>query len=87
MLPLAVRAGVRVLAGSDGAGTVTKEISLLVEHGLSVEAALAAASTSAQEYLGIGGDGDLVTYHQDPREDPSTLGEPAAVVVRGLRIR
>jgi hypothetical protein len=31
--------------------------------------------------------GDIVTYHADPREDPSELARPAAVVIRGTRVR
>lgn len=86
MLPIARAKGVRP-DRLDAVGTVAHEVSPLVEHGLSVEAALAAASTEAQAYLGIGNSGDLVTCHHDPREDPATLREPAAVVIRGTRIR
>ena len=86
MLPLARDKGVRILTGSDSVGTIAREVQLLVEHGLSAEDALAAASTAAQDYLGIGGSGDLVTFQQDPRADPETLSEPAAVV-RGLRVK
>jgi hypothetical protein len=28
-----------------------------------------------------------VTYDADPREDPGVLASPAAVVVRGVRVR
>jgi imidazolonepropionase-like amidohydrolase len=87
VLPLAERYGVRVLTGSDVVGTVAGEIDLLVQHGLSVEQALVAASTGAQEFLGLTGDGNLVTYDADPREHPEVLATPAAVVLHHRRVR
>jgi imidazolonepropionase-like amidohydrolase len=86
MLPLADRYGVRVLTGSDVVGTVAAEVDLLVKHGLTVTQALEAASTGAQEYLGLTGDGNLVTYDADPREHPDVLATPAAVVLNHRRI-
>jgi imidazolonepropionase-like amidohydrolase len=86
VLPLAERYGVRVLTGSDVVGTVAGEIDMLVKHGLSVEQALVAASTGAQEYLGLTGAGNLVTYDADPREHPAILAQPAAVVLNHRRI-
>jgi len=87
LLPRAVRAGVRILAGSDVVGSVAAEIGLLVEHGLTPEQALDAATRSARDYLGVDPVGDLVTYDADPREHPEVLAGPAAVVVRGERVR
>ncbi|GAA0960380.1 amidohydrolase family protein [Kribbella koreensis] len=87
MLQLARQYGVRVLAGSDVVGTVAGEVEQLVRHGLTVTQALEAASTCAREFLGLEGEGDLVTYDEDPRERPDVLATPAAVVLRGLRIR
>ena len=87
MLTLARQYGVQVLAGSDVVGTVAAEVHQLVQHGLTATEALEAASTSAQEYLGLTGEGDLVTYDADPREHPEVLATPAAVVLRGHRIR
>ncbi|GAA1565671.1 amidohydrolase family protein [Kribbella sancticallisti] len=87
MLPLAIQYGVRVLAGSDVVGSVAGEVDLLVKHGLTADQALAAATTSAQDYLGLAGTGNLVTYEADPREHPEVLATPSAVVLRGLRIR
>lgn len=52
-----------------------------------VAQAIAAAGSSARDYLGIHPVGDIVTYDRDPREDPAVLSRPAAVVVRGTRIR
>jgi imidazolonepropionase-like amidohydrolase len=92
LLPFAERAGVTVLAGSDVVGTVPGELAALVEHGLTPAAALAAGTVAARTFLGLtaaaGGDpADLVTYDEDPREDPSALERPAAVLRRGRRIR
>jgi imidazolonepropionase-like amidohydrolase len=86
MLTLADRYGVRVLAGSDAVGSVAGEVDLLVKHGLTVTQALEAASTGAQEYLGLSGNGNLVTYDADPREHPSVLANPAAVILNHRRI-
>jgi imidazolonepropionase-like amidohydrolase len=86
MLPLARQYGVQVLAGSDVVGTVAGEIDQLVKHGLTVTQALEAATTSATEFLGLTGD-DLVTYDADPSEHPDVLASPAAVVLRGHRVR
>ncbi len=76
-----------MLTGSDVVGSVWREVALLAELGLSPEQALAAASTRAQQYLECGDDGSLVTYPTDPRDDPWTLTNPAAVVIRGVRVR
>ncbi|WP_405062954.1 amidohydrolase family protein [Kribbella sp. NBC_01505] len=86
MLALTDRYGVRVLAGSDVVGSVAGEVDLLVKHGLTVTQALVAASTGAQEYLGLTGSGNLVTYAADPREYPEILATPASVVLNGNRI-
>ena len=86
-LPYAVAHGVRVLAGTDIVGTIAEEIALLAGHGLTVTQAIAAAGSGAREFLGIHPAGDIVTYDHDPREDPGVLASPAAVVVRGVRVR
>ena len=54
--------------------------------------ALAAASWSAREYLGLrglepGAPADAVVCHRDPREDLGQLAEPVAVVLRGRCVR
>ncbi|MGW6280522.1 amidohydrolase family protein [Kribbella sp. NPDC055071] len=87
VLPLAAQYGVRVLTGSDIVGTVAREMELLVEHGLTVDQAITAASTGAQEFLGLTGAGNLVTYDADPREHPEVLATPAAVVLNHRRLR
>ncbi len=84
--------GLTVMAGTDVAGSIPQEVALLAELGLPPQAALAAASTAARRFLGFGGfqpgePADLVTYDSDPRDDPAVLGQPAAIVVRGARIR
>jgi hypothetical protein len=80
------RYGVRVLAGSDVVGSVAGEVDLLVKHGLAVTQALAAASTAAQDYLGLTATGNLVTYDADPRNHPEILATPAAVILHHRRI-
>jgi imidazolonepropionase-like amidohydrolase len=87
LLPYAVAHGVRVLAGTDIVGTIAQEIALLAGHGLTVTQAIAAAGSRARDFLGIHPAGDIVTYDGDPREDPGVLARPAAVVVRGVRVR
>ena len=78
---------VRVLAGTDIVGTIAQEVALLAAHGLTAAQAIAAAGSGARDFLGIRPAGDIVTYHDDPREDPAVLASPAAVVVRGVRVR
>jgi imidazolonepropionase-like amidohydrolase len=92
LLPMAIDLGVTVMTGTDVVGTVAREVALLTEFGLTPAAALAAASTAARGFLGLAGptEGqpvDLVTYHNDPRDDPQVLAQPAAVIVQGRRIR
>jgi imidazolonepropionase-like amidohydrolase len=92
MLPFAASRGVTILAGTDTAGTVVDEVRHLIEYGLTPVHALRAASTDARRFLGIGsadeaGPADVVTYEDDPRDDPDVLAHPVAVVMRGRRIR
>jgi imidazolonepropionase-like amidohydrolase len=86
-LPYAIAYGVRVLAGTDVVGTIADEITLLADHGLTAGQAIAAAGSAARDFLGIHPEGDIVTYDDDPLEDPGVLARPAAVVVRGVRVR
>jgi imidazolonepropionase-like amidohydrolase len=93
-LAAALNAGVTVLAGTDaaGAGCLADEIALLADLGMSPADALAADSSAARAYLGrpgfaLGAPADLVTYHDDPRNDPAILKRPAAIIRRGTRIR
>jgi imidazolonepropionase-like amidohydrolase len=91
MLPLAATRGVTILAGTDTAGTLVDEIRNLIAYGLSADQALRAASTDARRYLGApsleaGAPADVVTFDDDPRDDPDILARPAAIVLRGRRI-
>lgn len=86
VLPHAIACGVRVLAGSDAVVTIAAEIALLVDCGLTIEQALAAAGSAARGFLGVEPEGDLVSYDADPRSDPEVLASPAAVVIRGVRV-
>jgi imidazolonepropionase-like amidohydrolase len=86
LLPVAVAAGVTVLAGTDVVCRLHQEVRLLAELGLTAGQALAAASTAARDFLGVAPGDDLVTFDLDPREDPTVLAAPAAVVLGGLRV-
>ena len=62
-----------------------------LEHaaGLPREAALAAASWAAREWLGLpgieeGAPADLVVYGTDPRADLDALARPRRMVLRGV---
>ena len=92
LLPLAQRLGVPVLAGTDTAGSVAREVALLAGHGLEPVAALRAATTAGYRFLGErfdrpGQPATLVTYKDDPREDLEVLSAPIAVVIDGVRVR
>lgn len=92
LLRIAADQGVTIMTGTDVVGNIPREVALLAELGLPPQAALAAASTAARAFLGFTGldDGehaDLVSYHDDPREDPAALARPAAIFARGTRIR
>ncbi|WP_165964527.1 amidohydrolase family protein [Actinomadura sp. KC216] len=95
LLDEAVRHRVTVLAGTDVVGNLPREVRLLTELGLPPRSALAAASSDARRYLLTGdaaGDftpgrpANLVTYHDDPRDDPDVLGRPAATFAAGRRL-
>jgi imidazolonepropionase-like amidohydrolase len=86
-LPYAVARGVRVLAGTDVVGTIADEIALLADHGLTAGQAISSAGSRARDFFGIHPEGDIVTYDDDPLQDPGVLARPAAVVVRGVRLR
>jgi hypothetical protein len=87
LLPLAVRHGVPVMAGTDVMGSIPQEVALLAQMGLGTADALAAASTWPRQFLGAPATADIVTYHHDPRDDPAQLANPAAVVASGTRLR
>jgi imidazolonepropionase-like amidohydrolase len=89
----AYEAGVRILVGTDAGGTVghglaVEEIWALHAAGLPAEAALAAGSWEARDYLGLpglveGAPADFVVYPADPRADLSALAAPVRIVLRG----
>jgi imidazolonepropionase-like amidohydrolase len=90
LLPKAMHAGVPVLTGSDVVSSVPREVALLVDCGLEPIDALRAATTTSVGFLGADGASAppaVVTYAEDPREDPSVLTRPAAVVIGGVRVR
>ena len=92
LLPKAAECGLTIMTGTDVVGSIPREVALLAELGLPPRAALAAASTSARQFLGFtslreGEPADLVTYASDPRDDPGVLGQPAAIFVAGARIK
>ena len=92
LLPLAYRLGVPILAGTDTAGTIAREVALLAEHGLEPAAAIQAATTTGYRFLGepfdqAGQPATLVTYQDDPREDLAVLSSPRAVIIDGVRVR
>ncbi|MFI0483639.1 amidohydrolase family protein [Actinomadura sp. 9N215] len=91
LLGLARTRGLRILAGTDVVGSIAGEVALLVELGLTPEEALSAASTAASDFLGAPGlrpgrPANLVTYDDDPRDDPAILARPAAVFASGRRV-
>ena len=91
IVPAAAARGVRILAGTDTAGTLLEEVRWLIRYGLTPVDALRAASTSARTFLGFdsldhGAPADVTTYEDDPRSDPDVLAHPAAIVLHGQRI-
>jgi imidazolonepropionase-like amidohydrolase len=89
-LRLAMQLGVSILAGSDelAHGSIDREVDSLVRHGLTVQEAIAAATTVGRRALGLpgveeGAPADLVIWDEDPREDLSRLTRPSIVMGRG----
>ncbi|WP_171058036.1 amidohydrolase family protein [Modestobacter altitudinis] len=90
----AYEAGVPVFAGTDAGGgiahgVIAEEVRALHAAGLPAEAALAAGSWAAREWLGLpgiveGAPADLVVYESDPRADLDTLARPRRMVLRGV---
>jgi imidazolonepropionase-like amidohydrolase len=89
----AFEAGVPVFAGTDAGGgiahgRIAEEVRALAAAGLPAEAALAAASWAARDWLGLpcveeGAPADLVVYDTDPRADLDTLARPQLTILRG----
>lgn len=74
-------------AGKLYSGDGKQTLMMAPGHGLTAGQAIAAAGSVARDFLDIHPAGDIVTYDEDPREDPGVLASPAAVVVRGVRVR
>ncbi len=89
----AFEAGVPVFAGTDAGGgiahgRIADEVRALHTAGLPAEAALAAASWAARDWLGLpcieeGAPADVVVYDTDPRADLDVLQRPQLMVLRG----
>ncbi|MGY1808421.1 amidohydrolase family protein [Blastococcus sp. SYSU D00669] len=86
-------AGVPVFAGTDAGGgiahgRIADEIRALAAAGLPAEAALAAGSWAARDWLGLpcleeGALADVVVYGADPCADLDVLARPALRILRG----
>jgi imidazolonepropionase-like amidohydrolase len=94
LLPVAVDAGVAVLAGTDLAlphGEVSQEAVKLHQFGLSADQVVAALTTVPYRWLGAphglapGMPADFVCIDGDPRVDLSLLHDPAVIVRAGTR--
>jgi imidazolonepropionase-like amidohydrolase len=93
----AYEAGIGLLAGTDAGGVlphglVAREIQAMHGAGIPAEAALAAGSWSAREYLGLpgleeGAPADFIVYADDPRADLAALDHPDRIVLRGAVVR
>lgn len=92
LLPLAVEAGVRVLAGTDLIGSpvnVAAEALKLAEYGLSNAQLVDAVSTSAflatnrEAAFAVGAPADAVLFPENPIDDPGVLQHPAHVIRLG----
>ncbi len=97
----AIDADVPIAMGTD-AGTpfnfhadIPEELELMVEYGMSPEAALEAATVNAADLLGLSNVGlveegyraDLVVLDSDPREDEQTWQSPEKIVCNGNIVR
>jgi imidazolonepropionase-like amidohydrolase len=99
-LRLAIERGVPIAAGNDGGaplvaiGDIVGELELYVVHGMSPQAALAAAtSTTAGLFqmntlglLEVEYDADLLVVDGDPLADIGALRGPRAVIARGVPV-
>ena len=98
----ALRAGVIIATGTDAGGSparhgfIAREIELMVENGMTPEAAMKASTRVAAELLGVqdqvgtievGKQADMVLIDGDPHSDPGALRNIWAVFQAGRRIR
>lgn len=96
LLPLAVEAGVHVLAGTDLAvpsDQVGQEAVRLHQMGLTREQAVRAVTIAGYQATGrphdfeIGSPANVVFYDENPMAEPAILGHPRMVVRRGVTVR
>ncbi len=92
LLPLAVEAGVRVLAGTDLMGSpanIAAEALKLAEYGLRSSEVVAAVSTAAfvatgrDEAFAVGTQANAVLFPANPIEELEVLATPSHVIRRG----
>ena len=98
----ALQAGVPIATGTDAGGSparhgfVAREVELMVENGMTPQAALEASTRIAADLLGIldqagtievGKQADMVLIDGDPLSDPAALRNIWAVFQSGRRIR
>jgi imidazolonepropionase-like amidohydrolase len=93
----AADAGIPIFVGTDAGGVMAhglagREIRALHAAGLPAQAALAAGSWAARDWLGLpglaeGAPADLVAYPSDPRLDLAVLDAPARIVLKGRVVR
>lgn len=91
LLPMAHKLNIPILAGTDTSGSIVDEVRWLIDYGLEPVDALRSASTTARAFLGLhsledGAIADVVTFEDDPRDDPEVLSRPAAIVRAGHRL-
>jgi imidazolonepropionase-like amidohydrolase len=98
-LRTAYEAGVPIYAGTDAGGAlphglIADEVAALVaKMGMAPADAIAAASWSARDWLGLrsgltpGDPADFVVYEDDPRINPRILAHPRQVILRGAVVR
>lgn len=96
LLPLAVEAGVRVLAGTDMAGPsaeVAKEALRIGECGVAPLAVLRIVGLNGHDAAGrstdfeVGGSADAVLFSADPSVDLGVLGHPSHVIRAGRVVK
>jgi imidazolonepropionase-like amidohydrolase len=95
----AYEAGVPVFAGTDAGGALPhgliadEVVALVTKVGMAPLDAVASASWSARDWLGLssglaaGDPADFVLYDEDPRIDPRVLAHPQRIVLRGVVVR
>jgi imidazolonepropionase-like amidohydrolase len=92
----AVRAGVKIVTGTDTAGQYPEDVAMMREFGLDPMESLLACTRNAAEALGLDGEigtveagkvADLVLLDGDPLADAEALGRIHLVVQRGVAWR